>query len=30
VPIAFCTTICTPNAAMKTVKNAPSWRWIGR
>jgi hypothetical protein len=20
----------TPNAATKTVKNAPSWRWIGR
>ena len=20
----------TPNAAMNTVKNEPSWRWIGR
>ena len=30
VPIRFCTMICTPKAAMKTVKNAPSCRWIGR
>ena len=30
VPIRFWTMICTPKAAMKTVKNEPSWRWIGR
>ena len=29
-PIRFWTMIWTPKAAMKTVKNEASWRWIGR
>ena len=30
VPIRFWMTSDTPNAAMNTVKNEASWRWIGR
>ena len=30
VPIRFWTMSWTPNAAMNTVKNEASWRWIGR